>query len=432
MKRKPTTGPAEINVQIRPSFSFVCVLLFAAFVSAQDSEFPQFTVHGVLDARVIRTDTTESWLEGGLGKARYGSENGERETLWRLSQASVVFTGALSDVFSARLHVNVDAEPEQEVDRNRLDIVEAFVSYRPVLSPYLRLKIRGGLLFPPVSLENTDVAWTSPYTITASVANSWIGEEIRTTAAESTLVFSRGFNEFAFTGAAFGFNDPAGSLLAWRGWAMHDRQTALSDRLPLAPIPAIGPDGLFIHQPPFVETVREVDDKIGYYLKAGWKHPKMELEGFYYNNRGTPTEFDGTQYAWKTDWANGSLHLFLPANVEILSQYMRGHSKMGPGNAVHIMFYTYFALVSASFGPNRISARYDDFGVDDLDRFHDLDNNEEDGRAWTFAYILRTGEHHRLAFELLRIESERPVRADLGLPVRAEETQLQASIRLNW
>ena len=44
--------------------------------------------------------------------------------------------------------------------------------------------VKAGAFFPTISLENDDLGWTSPYTLTPSAINSWIGEELRTIGSE--------------------------------------------------------------------------------------------------------------------------------------------------------------------------------------------------------------------------------------------------------
>lgn len=412
------------------AFTLLCLFL-AGFCLAQE-EFPNLRVGVLLDGRFVNADKTMSWLDGGLGKLRFGSENGDRANFFRLAQASLLVNADFTDSFSAKAQLNVDPEPDRGFDRRRIDIIEGFISYHPILSTHTRIKARGGLFFPPVSLENTGPAWTTPYTITTSAINSWIGEEVRATGGEFTFVWSGAVNEFALTAAAFRNNDPTGSLLAWRGWALQDRQTGYKDKLPLAPIPSIGPDGVvFRRQPFYVEPFREVDGRIGCYGGAAWNNSNSaDARILYFDNRGNPIEFDGKQYGWHTRFANAGIHLTLPAHFEILAQYLKGTSRMGPGNRVDVEFYGAYLLASVPLGKSRISVRYDDFYVENRDRFHDLDNNDEDGSAWTAAYLFHFSDHFRLAFEWLRVDSTRPFRTTIGEPAHAAETQFQTSFRL--
>jgi hypothetical protein len=423
---------AVANRGLASMFLFVLAgLLLTGIVQAQDQKFK---LGVLLDGRYILTDLPVSWLDEGLGKLRYGGENNDRRNLFRLAQASVLLNASFTDSLSAKVQVNVDSEPERSLQRRPVDIIEAYLSYHPLLSTHTRVRVRGGIFFPPISLENTGPAWTSPYTITSSAINSWIGEEVRPTGGEFTFVWSGTQNEFAVTGAIFANNDPTGSLLAWRGWAMHDRQTGYADKLPLADIPAIGYSySLFPEQPYWTQPFREVDGRPGYYAGAAWNNAKsVDLRALYYDNRGNPTSFDGKQYGWHTKFTNAGVHLTLPARFEILAQYMRGGTEMGYYEAVHNDFYASYILVTSAFGNSRMSVRYDHFSVEDIDANTIEDNNDEHGWAWTADYLYNFNEHYRLAFELLEVDSTRPIRTALGLPPHTVETQFQTSFRFLW
>jgi len=396
--------------------------LFCLITMTTCSAEPHLSLSGLLDARFIVADDVLSWLDGGLGKTRYGSE--EVVGLARLSQASLLVTASANDQLSARLHLNIDAEPVGIQTGSRIDVIEGFASYRPVLSPKMRLRVKGGLFFPPVSLENRAIAWSSAFSITPSAINSWIGEEVRVTGAETGLIFSHDSTEYSFSGAIFGNNDPAGTLLAWRGWALHDRQTGLTDRVPLDEIPALQPDGLFPQQPDFVEPFREVDGRAGFYTFAGIRNRTLELNATYYNNRGQSTKFDGVQYAWHTDFTNVGLDVPIKEHFEFLSQFLTGRSKMGIGDMVNIHFYSFYFLGSAEFEPFRFTVRYDDFRVQDRDAYQAQDDNNESGYAWTFAWMMKVLEKHRIAVELLHVHSERVV--------TKSEWQLQTSFRFRF
>src|SRR5258705_9405197 len=56
--------------------------------------------------------------------------------------------------------------------------------YRPVSTSAFRWSIKAGAFFPPISLENTEIGWTSPWTLTPSAINAWVGEELRTIGLE--------------------------------------------------------------------------------------------------------------------------------------------------------------------------------------------------------------------------------------------------------
>lgn len=411
--------------------------LLTGGVALGDDDFPKLSVGAVLDARVALTGETPGWLDGGLGKTRYGGAQGSAETDLRLSQASLLLGFDLSDAVGARAQVNLDAEPGAKGRHGRVDLIEAFVHYRPALSPSFRLKARAGMFFPPISLEHTGPAWTTVYTITPSAANAWIGEEVRATGAELTLGLVRGENEVSGTGGVFYWNDPAGSLLAWRGWALHDRQTGLGDRLPLAPLPTLGPGNLFAQQPLWVGPLHEVDHRPGYYAGGSASIAgRVHLRVMRWDNRTDDTAYEDSQYGWATRFTAAGLRITLPRDVELLAQHLRGRSTMGrmPDGAAAVgpVPVTSYGLVTKAFGRHRLTVRYDRFEVTQQDAMPEVDDNSEDGSAWTAAYQLKTGEKHRVALEVLRVESTRPARRTLGLPAHAAETAMQASFRLRF
>ncbi len=47
--------------------------------------------------------------------------------------------------------------------------------------------MKSGAFFPTISLENDDLGWASPYTLTPSAINSWIGDELRSIGSEATM-----------------------------------------------------------------------------------------------------------------------------------------------------------------------------------------------------------------------------------------------------
>jgi len=405
-----------------------------AFVLAQD-EAPHFKVGGILDTRYVHADDTRSWLDGGMGKLRYGTLNGGEADLFRLAQAAVNVDGTLSEDFDVHVQVKVDAEPDNALKRGKFGLVEAYALWKPDLSPSVRARVRAGLFFPPLSLEHPLAGWTIAYTITPSAVNAWVGEDIRTTGAEGSLVFKVKDNDITATGAVFGMNDPSSALLAWRGWAVHDRITQTADELPFAALPIFRPGALFGTSAPWSSPVREVDGRLGVYGAASWRWPAvLEARGLHYDSRAEPTAFDGRQYAWKTRFNNAGLRLELPGPVEALGQYLWGTSGMGAGTSgellVDIKYQAYYGLLTAKAGRHRFTARYDHFEVEDRDRHRLDDPNQEDGEAWTGAYLLETGRHHRLAVEWLHVVSDRPARALIGLPIHAEEDQFQASFRV--
>jgi hypothetical protein len=392
------------------------------------------TVGGVAEVRYAHTGDTQSWLDGGLGKTRYGSKQGERADLLTVPLVALVVDANFQEILTAHVHLDADAEPDAALDRGRVGLVEAYLGYRNDLSRLVRLRVRGGLFFPPISREHLGPAWTTVYTITPSAVNSWVGEEVRATGVETRLGMVSGENELWLTGAAFGGNDPSGTLLMWRGWALHDRQTVTGEKLPLPPISSIGPGHLFAHQAPWASPIREVDGRLGFYAGARLRAAgRLDVDGLYFDSRGDPSAFDGKQYAWATRFWNGGARLRLPSGFEVLGQYMDGETAMGrlPSGVLmsDIDYEAWYVLGTLVRGPLRVSVRYDRFSAVNRDIFLVEDDNDEDGHAWTGAVMVEAGRHVRLMCEWLHVESDRPFRTDLGLPVHAREDLAQLGVR---
>jgi hypothetical protein len=400
-----------------------------------------FTAGVLVDLRFAYTDGTRGFLDRGLGKVRYGGdENGNRRAIFRLAQLSFIADAQLFASLGAHLHLNLDAEPDRGSAADRLDLIEAFFRYRFEVGSEKELRGRVGLFFPPISLEHPGPAWTTVYTITPSVINSWVGEEVRAGGAEVTYAHVGLENEISASASAFGWNDPGGSLVAYRGWAAHDRQTGFADRIPLAPIPAISPGGLFEGQAPWAEPIRENDHRAGYYVAASWeRYQRLKVNGIYYDNRASPMVFDSEQYGWHTKFYDlGAVYSFTQGSQgpELLFQYLDGNTWMGNLAPVlpkvHVDFRSAYVLFSLPVGRQRFSFRYDWFETVDLDELRNVDNNDETGSGFTLDYQYRVTEKQRLALELLGVRSDRSARASLGLPAQAHELLFQVSYRLRF
>jgi hypothetical protein len=411
-------------------------LLLALPGSASADDGRGIALGGILDVRGIRTGEELDWLHGGFGKARYGSADGDAATLLRVSQASLLLAVPMGEFVSAHVQVNGETADAVAGEGARVGLVQAYVDARAEPGPRVRLRGRVGLFFPPVSLEADGPAWTGPYTITPSAATSWIADEVRTVGAEARVAFQPEKHDLALSASVYGYNDPTGSLLAWRGWALGDRQTMVGDHLPLPPLPSISSTGVFPRQAPWAEPFREIDHRPGYWVAASWAAAGVfDLRALHYDNCARQTEVYDGQYAWHTRFDSVAVRVS-GRGLELLGQYMSGTTRMGAVVQGHPLvdapFRTVYGMASAVHGRHRLTARYDDFEVEDRD-VHTLDDpNAERGHAWTAAYALRIGESHRLAFEVLRVTSDRAARASLGLPTRTDETQAQASLRLKF
>ncbi|MDX2222283.1 MAG: hypothetical protein SFV21_06015 [Rhodospirillaceae bacterium] len=411
----------------------VACALWAGIALADDAEVagaPALQVKGLIDARLVVTGDTVGWQSRGLGKARYGAATeGDGRVLARIAEVSAVATAQLTWDLSAVAHLI--AAPEQ---KNDIDVAEAFLAYKPAPTSQFGISGRAGAFFPPVSLENSGLAWTSPFTISSSAINSRVGEELRVFGAEATA-FRRGEDlDLSLLGAVYYANDPAGTILSWRGWAIHDRKAAIFDEIPLAPVRIIRPGASLDEQVPHVAPLAEIDDRAGYYVAARAEHHDLGMvEAIYYDNSADDREIQGGQWAWTTRFAAAGIKTRLPGQIDLIAQVMDGTTTVitipqPVGPIVKAAFDSQFVLLSRDFAGHRLSLRWDRFATKDRDRFPD--NNTENGHAWTLAYVVYPAEKQRLTVELLHIDSTRPERSlSFGRPAAWRETQIQASYR---
>jgi hypothetical protein len=387
-------------------------VLFAAPAGAQD----RLTVDGGIDVRWVRTTGETSFMNGGLGLLRFDPDHDGLE----LGRAFLAPTWRITDIVS--LHGVFDAYADH--DRNVADVSEFYLDVRPFPTSALRWRARIGAFYMPVSLENRGIGWTDVYSITPSAINTWIGEEFRTIGAEFEarwLGASSGYlGEVALIGAVYGWNDPAGVLLAERGFGLTDR-----------------PSGLFgdLGSPP-VDFYHEIDHEPGYYAGLSWKHhDRLEIRALRYDNRADPgAETGDGLHAWRTRFTSAGARLEPSAHWTFIVQYLDGDTAVGTesydSEVFYLRFHAAFALTSFEWGQQRLSARYDDFHTHQLSGSFGPRN--QDGHAWTLAYTRDFGEHWQFVSEFLRVASLFPPRTLLGESAAQVESQLQLAFRYRF
>jgi hypothetical protein len=383
----------------------------------------QLDLRGYADLRLVHTPAERNWNAGGLGKVRYGGSESGAGTGLRPGELSLVGAALLPGGLQAVAHVR--AEPEQ---RTAVDVVEAYLRWRPVSTSRWRWAVKAGAFFPPVSLENDGVAWTSRYTLTPSAINSWVGEELRTIGAEGRLEWRGETDRLEAVAALFGWNDPAGTMLAYGGWHFTDRPTGLIDRLQV-------PNEVQFHRgripPGYTDVAREIDDRAGYYAGASWRRDGVgRLAVLRYDNRARPDAFRSV-FAWDTRfWSIGAAAEPLPG-LTLLAQGLRGATIVTPSAAAHsrTRYQAAYLLASLELDRWRLSLRGDVFATRERSPAPRVELSEH-GTAMTAAVSYRLAAGVRLTGEVLRVDSYRLQRTAVQLPARAVETQAQLAVRL--
>jgi len=300
-----------------------------------------------------------------------------------------------------------------------------------------RISVRAGLLWPPISLEHQGADWHVADTITPSAINSWIGEEVRPLALELTGSTTAGDHQLSATGAILAANDTAGTLLSFRGWALHDRTTLAFRRQPLPPLP----EPIEYDQPRFTHPLLDVEPgfahRPGYYAKLSWQPPvPVRIELFRYDNRADPEAVnDDLEWGWRTQFDNLGIAADLGGGNQLKLQALTGRTRMGDSDATGIWidnrFRAAFVLASHRFTNGGIAARIDAFDSRQHGSLVDAESNET-GWAATLAGHREFGPVTAFV-ELLHVSSKREDRHEhLGLAARQRQTSLQAQLRAHW
>jgi len=395
----------------------LCGAALPATARAQD-----FHAQGFLEARGQSNSLEDaSWTDGGLGKTRYG----EGDPALSLAGALSLSWQASDSVLAV---VDLQANPQTSP---QLGVLAAYVRFRPVSTSRWRWSLRAGAFFPPISLENDGVGWTSRWTLTPSAINSWVGEELRTVGAEARLEHrSDRFGSIEGGVAVFKWNDPAGDLIAGRGWALGDVTSPLNATVRE---PDVNNDGSRIAYKPFVEN----DGKLGWHADIQWTLPNgLRLRALRYDNRADPnsdSEQAGREvYSWQTRF--DSFGVELPRGQWVFaSQWMDGSTIIEPVPGLYFdtRFRAFYFLAARDTGTWRPALRYDRFRIRNLPEFPDHPY-DEDGHAWVLALNWRPSEAWRLTAEWLRVDSRRGQRVFAGLDPRQREQLLQLSLRYQF
>ncbi|KJV36797.1 hypothetical protein [Luteibacter yeojuensis] len=387
------------------AFLLALASLAPSFAAAQDVK-----VHAFADARLVDAPDDASFMQGGPGRTRYGDD--ARGV--RFGAAGVVVTAQLTPALFALADVQV-----QRTDRDDWQVPEAYLRYRPLSLSAWRTSVKVGEYFLPISLENDGIGWTSPWTITPSAINSWVGEEIRGIGAELREEWRGESGTATFGGGLVRHNDVAGQALAARGWSFNDATLGLGGRLP-------EPDDEGGHEryAPF----QSIGRRTGWYADGGWSSPRgFQVHVLRYDNRGNPTASrlynDGNDhlYAWRTHfWSLGAQMETGP--VTWIAQDMDGDTEACPPiQCFRYRFQSAFLLAGWNRGAWRPTLRYETFRTW---------RAGERGHALTAALNWRPLDWLRLSAEWLRVDATRAGRLDFGLGPRERGNQVQLLARM--
>jgi hypothetical protein len=397
----------------------IAAILFAAMPALAQAQ--DFSANGLVDLGVVAPSHDKTWIKGGFGKLDNGGGGAQGPTLVGQAMADLrVQLDPALGVF-ARLR----GAPDQHAP---FDILEAYGRYQPIATREWVWSVKFGAFFPPISLENESVGWTSPWTLTPSAINTWVGDELRTIGGETSLLWRYGAGEAGLIGAVYAANDPAGSLLADRGWVFDSRPVGLlgEPRVPdlLARQTGKAPP---LREQPF----KEIDGSPGWYAGASLRQDGLgRLTGLYYDNRADPGQFAGADFGWRTKFTSLGAETYL-GDIVVLGQAMFGNTTIEPfANFFSTTdFEAAYLLLGYYFDEFRVAGRADLFGTQ-LRNSRGMTGPGEHGYALTLSGSWTPLPWLRLSTELIEVHSYRGQRGAAGLAPTADEFQAQFVTRL--
>lgn len=397
------------------------IIFLAALLAAMPAKAAQFEFSGYADLRVVAASTNErSWLKGGLGKLRYGKSDSEFQFADAVGQGSVLITPDLLLTAVAR------AGSQQKTG---IDLLESYLRYRPVSITRWRWSVKAGAFFVPFSLENTEIGWAPYWTLTPSAINSWYGDELRSVGGEFALEWRREAGTLKMTAALFGWNDPAGVIIADRGWALGDLSTGLFEHLR-------EPDAtLLLHgdtPPDSTPLFTEFDNRPGWYAGASWEDAgQWRLQVFRYDNEADPRAHQDDYFAWRTKFWDAGFSDQV-GEFTILAQAVTGNTEIAPSPTFRSTtdFDSAFALLGWQDGEWRIAGRAEYFHTRSHNSFGASPATSENGYAFTAVVSWLPNDWLKLTGELLSVSSTRGERSIEGLDPHQTQVQFQLAARV--
>ncbi len=404
---------------------FLSSLLVTVFSFYTSFLYAETRISGLLDLRAVDSNTDISWIDAGLAPTRFAADDDVA-----LGQAVIAAHWQISNALS------LDGVTSLYDDAgNSIGINELYIKYAPAPRNPWHIQAKAGSFFPEISLENTGVGWTSRVPLTNSAINTWIGEEVKLSGVQVSLqnLGKMAGREWDFTSSLSLFvnNDPTGSMLAWRGWAMHDRQLRLGEEIAIADLPTIGSEMGFENQSPYYDPFTEVDDRPGYALSMSIKKTRGPgLKYYRYDNRANPVSVRDRQYGWHTRFDHLSFSYPLRTSTRVIAQWLSGSSLMGFKTEEHvdIHFSAWFLSVTEKFTHFRLSIRYETFNVEDRDRTP-MDDNRQKGDAWTLGLRYDVNKSFSVAAEYIALKEKNYARKYFNQPIDIGFSQSQLAFQ---
>jgi hypothetical protein len=410
--------------QLLKTLLFLAFAVIATAVRATDwarapdwAHVPDWEID--LDGRLVSVNGLQPFINGELGSTRYGGgESGAR-----IGRVRVALAQTLGEIWS----VHLDASSWGDHDKIPVGLTEAYLQMRPYPFDGFRLRVKAGAFYAPISLENRASGWESPYTLSYSAIDSWLGEEVRTIGTEAQLDWlgtRTGHSlDAGLTAGVFGWNEGAGAALAQGGFTLTDRQSVLWGRVGK---PGVAP--LFAAEP-----FHQLDGNAGAYGGLEVRYLDRVVARFlHYDNNADPTVRDSVAHtvAWNTTFDAAGLRVEGQGGWTAIFQWLDGQTYISPrGVDQRWPFRASYLLLSKRFGNHTLSARYDRFEVEGAQSDEGDDDGWQKGHAITVAWLFQPSARWRYSLEWLRVVSTSYNRGEIDGAPLASQTQVQLSIR---
>lgn len=285
--------------------------------------------------------------------------------------------------FGAHLHLLGRDDP-QGSRRGSVGIPQAYVEANLERNDH-RLRVLGGAFFLPGSRENIDALWESPYTITPSALNSWMGEEFRPIGIDLSYTLRRSLSAGA---TVYRGNDTLGAFPIARGWALRDHWAVLGERLP-------------VDEKDFASVSAETDHRLGWAARGRWNSQNAAAQITYIDNRSDARRH-GELLNWDTQFtiAGGE---YTRNDWTLAGEVGWGTTAVMPGSRrFSSPLRASYVLASRRLGRSRASIRAEEF-----DNGKSQDYSLGGAIFWTLIQrvragveILTSGDEQRVLVEL--------------------------------
>jgi hypothetical protein len=382
----------------------------------------------LLDGRLALANGERSWANRGLGKTSFqGTSDGGYNFYAVPQEADIIWNPRFTNSLSASVSAAYQRHQEHPAD-----LLEAFFSFMPAQKGSVGYSVRAGIMWPEISLEHTTGgAWSTVNTLTPSAINTWVGEEVKVLGLEGTVRASMGNHVLALTGSIFGFDDTSGTLLSFRGWALHNEKATVFGRFRLPPLNPF----ITLLQNNKTRSFIEIDHRPGFYGRLEWRPPApFGAALFYYDNRGDPEKFKPSgQWGWRTRFWNLGINADLSSKTRLLAQAMTGSTLMGfktnGKRWVHTEFRSAYVSITQTLTDKAgVTGRIEAF------RTHEMGSQmspQESEHGWSTTVALRYNLRDNLTgfAEAFNVRSRRGVRVNLGLDPFQPQTVFQLGLR---